>query len=218
MKLSLVVNSPGKSQGKVIPITLSQFLIGRDPQCHLRPASPLISNRHCALLVRNGKVFLRDFDSTNGSFINEEQIKGEKEIQNDDQLKVGPITFAVRLEVGVPVNKPTPIPQTSASAAKVAKKVAEDAQDAQAEDDESAAHMLLSLEDDGPTPAGPVGEDGVPQGSTVFELPGPGAQEGPAPPGAKPDAAKKDAKKPSGNTSTAAKAILEKYTRRQRNP
>src|SRR4051794_14148341 len=35
MKLSLEVLTPGKGEGKIIPITLSQFLIGRDPQCHL---------------------------------------------------------------------------------------------------------------------------------------------------------------------------------------
>ena len=39
MKLSLVVLTAGKQEGKVLPIGLQQFLIGRDPQCHLRPAS-----------------------------------------------------------------------------------------------------------------------------------------------------------------------------------
>jgi pSer/pThr/pTyr-binding forkhead associated (FHA) protein len=204
MKLSLVVTSPGKSEGKVIPITLSQFLIGRDPQCHLRPASPLISNRHCALLVRAGKAFLRDFDSTNGTFINDEQVKGEKELHNEDCLKVGPIAFTVKLEITPAVTKPTPVPQSAAPA---------DAGD----DDESVAHMLLSLQDEGgAAPSLPVGDDGIPQGSTVFDMPaekdGSGNQ-----PGTKPEPNKKDvAKKPMGNTSTAAKAILEKYTRRQR--
>ena len=67
MKLSLVVLTEGKQRGKVLNITLAQFLIGRDPQCHLRPASPMISKRHCALIQREGKAFIRDFDSTNGS-------------------------------------------------------------------------------------------------------------------------------------------------------
>src|SRR6516225_4172946 len=80
MKLRLVVNSPGKGEGKVIPITLSQFLIGRDPQCHLRPASALISKRHCAVLVRGEQAFVRDFDSTNGTSVNDESVIGEKEL------------------------------------------------------------------------------------------------------------------------------------------
>src|SRR5690348_15369570 len=55
MKLSLLVMTPGKQEGKALEIKLSQFVVGRDPQCHLRPASPLISKRHCAIIQRDGK-------------------------------------------------------------------------------------------------------------------------------------------------------------------
>ncbi len=209
MKLSLVVTTPGKAEGKAIPITLSQFLIGRDPQCHLRPASPLISKRHCAILVRNGKVFLRDFESTNGTFLNDRQVKGEIELVNGDHLKVGPLTFDVRVEAVTPVNKPTPAPRPPAPAP------------AAADDDESMAAMLLSVQDENdPKPLGPIGEDGVPQGSTVMDLIAPTTGTDPASPPAKEEPKKKEAppKPAMGNTSSAAKAILEKYTRRQRNP
>src|SRR6516162_1872077 len=108
MKLSLVVTSQGKGAGKVIPITLAQFLIGRDPQCQLRPASPVISKRHCAVLVKGGKAFVRDFDSTNGTFVNDQPVKGEVELHNGDRLKVGPLAFLVKMETTTPVNKPTP--------------------------------------------------------------------------------------------------------------
>jgi predicted component of type VI protein secretion system len=206
MKLSLVVTSPGKGEGKIIPITLSQFLIGRDPQCHLRPASPIISKRHCALLVRDGKVFLRDFDSTNGTLVNDEPIKGEQELHNDDRLSVGPLSFRVKIEAAPPVNKPTPVPPPAAAAA------------ANTSDDESIAAMLLSLQEEGETKAaGPVGNDGVPQGSTVLDIPAPLQAEANANKEESPGPKKKEPPKPTyGNTSTAAKAILEKYTRRQR--
>src|SRR5467141_5454859 len=98
MKLSLVVLSEGKASGQSIPITLSQFVIGRDPQCNLRPASAVISKRHCAVLVKAGKVFVRDFDSTNGTFINDRQITGEAALRHDDVLKVGPLEFRVVIE------------------------------------------------------------------------------------------------------------------------
>ena len=39
MKCTLVVLTPGKSQGQEIPITFSQFTIGRDAKCNLRPAN-----------------------------------------------------------------------------------------------------------------------------------------------------------------------------------
>jgi pSer/pThr/pTyr-binding forkhead associated (FHA) protein len=192
--------SQGKGAGKVIPISLAQFLIGRDPQCHLRPASPVISKRHCALLVRGGKVFLRDFGSTNGTFVNERQIKGEIEIHNEDRLTAGPLSFLVRIESGAEVTKPTPLPAPAVAAP---------------QDDESIAAMLLSLQDEGSGSAGrPLGEDGIPEGSTVMDIPSPLQNE---PGGDKPAEKKKETAKPvMGNTSSAAKAILEKYTRRQR--
>jgi pSer/pThr/pTyr-binding forkhead associated (FHA) protein len=200
MKLSLVVMSQGKGAGKVIPITLSQFLIGRDPQCHLRPASPVISKRHCALLVRGGKVFLRDFGSTNGTFVNERQVKGEIEIHSEDRLTLGPLSFVVRIETGVAPTNPTPPPAPAAAAP---------------QDDESIAAMLLSLHDEGGAAAGKApGEDGIPEGSTVMDVPSPLQNEqGETQPA---DKKKEPAKPEVGNTSSAAKAILEKYARRQR--
>jgi pSer/pThr/pTyr-binding forkhead associated (FHA) protein len=210
MKLSLEVLTPGKSQGQSIPIRLSQFLIGRDAQCQLRPASALISNRHCALLIKDNKVFVRDFDSTNGTFVNEEAVKGEREIRDQDLLKVGPLLFRVRVEATapqrsgtVPVSKPTPPPATKAATS----------------DEEDIAAILLAVGDDNSSPQ-TVGPDGVPAGSTVMEIPvqppteesnkdgsdGKPTGKTPTPP----------PKKAAENTSVAAKAILEKYMRRPR--
>jgi predicted component of type VI protein secretion system len=202
MKLSLVVLTPGKTEGKVIPVTLSQFVIGRDPQCHLRPASAVISKRHCALLVRDGKVFLRDFDSTNGTFLNDAPVKGEVEVKPDDRLKVGPLLFGIRVEAGAatPVNRPTPTPAPAVK----------NPAPAEGNDDDSIAAMLLSLQDGEAPPPGVPGE--VPEGSTVMDL------QAPVIPDPAAEAAKKEAekKKEVGNTSSAAKAILEKYMKRPR--
>ncbi len=205
MKLSLVVTTAGKAQGQVIPITLSQFVIGRDPQCNLRPASALISKRHCAILVKNGRVSVRDFDSTNGTFVNEQQVKGEVELQNNDQLKVGPLAFKVQIDQPS-ISKPTPPPKTAGAAAP---------------DDEAAAALLLSLQEDGDTATGNSSADSsVPAGSTVFDLPNPVAgtkEETPVPEtDKKPDAKKPDAKQTAASASKAAESLLAKYTRRQR--
>jgi predicted component of type VI protein secretion system len=198
MKLALVVMTPGKMEGKAIPITLSQFVIGRDPQCHLRPASPVISKRHCALLVRDDKVFVRDFESTNGTFVNDQPVKGEVELQNADVLKVGPIAFAVNVEATpAPVNKPTPAPPTKKPAS--------------SEDDDIAA-MLLSLQDNSDQTATGLSSE-VPEGSTVMDLAAPTAGETAA---GDPAKGKTKPAVPTGDTRNAAKAILEKYMRRPR--
>jgi predicted component of type VI protein secretion system len=224
----------GKQQGQVLEVKLSQFVVGRDPQCHLRPASALISKRHCAILQREGKAFVRDFDSTNGTFVNNEPVKGEIELHHDDQLKIGPLQFTVRLEATPAVNRPTPAPPTKAAATtKVAPAIAKapsagatagaskpaSAEQAPAEETKEVAHadddiaaMLLSLHDDTDSSSS-SGGDKVPDGSTVMELQVPPDMMDTAP--NKP--ADKDKGKPViGNTSTAAKSILEKYMRRPR--
>jgi predicted component of type VI protein secretion system len=117
MKLSLVV-AQGVHTGKVIPITTPEFVIGRDPQCQLRPASPAVSKQHCAVAIRDGKVFVRDCGSTNGTFVNGEQVAADREVKSGDRLRVGPLEFDVKIEAGVPAAKPAPAPAQAKPAAK----------------------------------------------------------------------------------------------------
>jgi pSer/pThr/pTyr-binding forkhead associated (FHA) protein len=201
MKLSLTVLTAGKAAGKTIPITLAQFLIGRDPQCNLRPSSAMVSKRHCALMIKGDKVFVRDFDSTNGTFINNEPVKGERELHNDDILKVGPLEFRAVVEASPASPKTFPAPVKSATAG---------------QHDEDVAAMLLAMSDDA-APGGLSDVEEVPSGSTVMDV------VPTSPPETREDVPKTDAQKPkpdaakaNANTSAAAKAILDKYTRRSR--
>jgi predicted component of type VI protein secretion system len=116
MKLSLVV-AQGVHAGKVIPVAGAEFVIGRDPQCQLRPASPAISKQHCALSIRGEQVFIRDCGSTNGTFVNGEQVAGELEVKAGDRLRVGPLEFDLKVEAAAapavaakPVAKPVARP------------------------------------------------------------------------------------------------------------
>ena len=96
MNLRLVVQTEGTYKGKVLDIKLAEFIIGRDHQCHLRPASPFVSKRHCALFNRDGKAFIQDLNSTNGTVLNDQLVKGEVELAHGDVLKVGPLGFGAR--------------------------------------------------------------------------------------------------------------------------
>ncbi len=206
MKISLVVLSTGAAEGKALPITTAQFIIGRDPQCNLRPASAMISKRHCAVLVKSGQVFVRDFDSTNGTFVNEQPIKGEVALKNGDVLKVGPLSFKAVIE-GVPAPvKPTPPPKPKSAAST----------------DDDAAAALLALDDGelvSEAPRGPA-EEGDEGGSTIMEMPiytpaGEAAKETVAQAAA--EEKKPAAKKPAtGAAQNAAQAILEKMRQGKR--
>jgi predicted component of type VI protein secretion system len=116
MKVLLVV-ATGAHQGKVIPITGPQFLIGRDPQCHLRPASQAVSKQHCGVMIRDGKVYLKDYGSTNGTVVNDAIVQGEeRQLTNNDSVKVGPLDFTIRIEAATAPPDGTPLPDMNPEA------------------------------------------------------------------------------------------------------
>ena len=85
-----------------IPVPMPEFLIGRDAQCHLRPATTKASRLHCAILTREDDVFVRDLDSTNGTFVNGNRIEGEVRVRDGDSLQIGSLIFHLAMQTDVP--------------------------------------------------------------------------------------------------------------------
>ncbi len=107
----------GKNAGKHVPISGARMLIGRDPGCHLRANSEMISRYHCEIFTRDGSLLLRDFGSKNGSYINERRIDGEAVLASGDRLAIGPLVFRVHVQEPAPVYPARPAKQDSASVA-----------------------------------------------------------------------------------------------------
>jgi len=101
MKVSLTVAVPGGMEGKQIPVPVPEFLVGRDPECHLCPASPRVGSRHCAILLGSQKVFLKTFDTVSGTFVNDRRVDGEVQLLDGDLLKIGPLLFRLNIEAEI---------------------------------------------------------------------------------------------------------------------
>ena len=97
MQAKLKVTS-GKRAGKIIAIKGEEFVIGRNPDCHLRPKSDLISRRHCRVSLSADGVKVEDFGSENGTFVNGGRISGEQEVPSGDHHHVGPLEVEVLIE------------------------------------------------------------------------------------------------------------------------
>ena len=94
----------GPSEGKPVAIRGTKFVIGRGPDCQLRLGSSRVSRSHAAIERRDGRYFLRDLASTNGSLLNGRPLRDrEAEIRDGDRVTVGPMTF--RLAVGTPPDR-----------------------------------------------------------------------------------------------------------------
>jgi pSer/pThr/pTyr-binding forkhead associated (FHA) protein len=204
MKLSLIVSVPSGSNVKSIQITRSPFLIGRDPNCQLRPSSALVSNRRCALEIQEDRALITDLGSTNGTFLNNKRLAEPAELHDNDVVHIGPLAFTVRIEASVAVDYPTPLPPTRSPVP--------------SREDEIAAVLLAAQDDDHAGSSVNLDSTGVPTGGTevlktqALEIPE--EVRAMAEVTAKPPA--KEEKKKTGDTSTAADAILKKYLRRPR--
>ena len=100
MEVKLVVIGGGNA-GQSVPVAGPKFFIGRSEECQLRPNSDLVSRHHCAIMVDEGLVTVRDFGSRNGTFVNGERIRGEEELKAGDKLSVGPLEFEVQFGVSL---------------------------------------------------------------------------------------------------------------------
>jgi anti-anti-sigma regulatory factor len=99
MKFYLVI-AKGPKLGLPIHVDIDLFLLGSTPMCQLR--SPHLADRHCALVTRDNKVFLRDFDGGQPTYLNEEQMPAgaEYRVHAGDLIGVGPLEFIVEFGEG----------------------------------------------------------------------------------------------------------------------
>jgi predicted component of type VI protein secretion system len=92
----------GKNDGKELPVQVAEFVIGRGEGAHLRPASDLVSRKHCTIASQGGKAVLIDHDSRNGTFLNGEPVKGQVDLKPGDRLRVGRLVFEVLIDIAQP--------------------------------------------------------------------------------------------------------------------
>ena len=212
MKISLVVLTAGKMMGKEIPLTAAEFRIGKDPSCQLKPASG-VSDKHCAFLVKQGKLFLVDLGSSEGTFVNDNKISAEVELKLKDKVKVGPLLFEVKFEAPTAnpaaaaaakpaVAAPAAKPAVAVPAAKPEEKV--EPKKSSGEGDDDLDDLLFDDDDKAPSGTKPSWKDAIPEAGAQKDAGGSGAtSEGGAKPEEKP--------KPTANTSDAAAALFAKF-------
>lgn len=89
----------GRAKGKQIIVQGPRYVIGRDPRCQLRPASEAISRVHTRIDQREGRVFVRDMGTTNGTLLGERLLQGEEaEAHDGDRLQIGPLEFTLSIK------------------------------------------------------------------------------------------------------------------------
>lgn len=89
---------------RLVAISDSTVMIGRDPDCGIVIEDDQVSRQHALLLVDGDRVAVRDLGSRNGTFVNGAAIVGDVTVSDDDLLAIGRARLAVRRQWSTPAS------------------------------------------------------------------------------------------------------------------
>jgi len=80
--------------GEKIFLESSTFTFGRSKTNNIICKKPYVSRSHCRIILKDGKYFIEDLKSKNGTYINGRKINSIQELNNNDTIALyveGPI-------------------------------------------------------------------------------------------------------------------------------
>jgi diguanylate cyclase (GGDEF)-like protein len=91
---SCLVMIAGPFLGKKFPLVDDdEFTIGRDEKNFIICDMDNVSRRHAQLKEHDGRFYINDLQSTNGTYLNDEEIKEEQPLRSGDLIKIGSAIF-----------------------------------------------------------------------------------------------------------------------------
>ena len=84
----------GGLNAKLIELKLGANRVGRHPDNDFAIEHPTISSVHCEMVLQDSGVLLRDLESTNGTFVNDEQVR-EVQLAPGQIVRLGDVELLV---------------------------------------------------------------------------------------------------------------------------
>ena len=76
-----------------VPMIYDRMIIGKNPNCQILLEDSKISDQHAEIYIQDGRYFVRDLGSTNGTFVNGEPIYGIVELYSGYYVQMGDSTI-----------------------------------------------------------------------------------------------------------------------------
>ena len=81
-----------------VVVDTDPFTVGRDEDCELKLTDKRISRRHFEIRRGGDLIWIRDFGSTNGTFVNHKKIKQAELLEQGDIISAGKFKFCIKKE------------------------------------------------------------------------------------------------------------------------
>jgi FHA domain len=88
----IAVRGGGIREGERFDL-ISGLSIGRSGEADLRIEDRYASGLHARIFSRDGRTFVEDMSSTNGTLLNDAQLHGEAELIDGDVVRIGDTEF-----------------------------------------------------------------------------------------------------------------------------
>ncbi len=76
-----------------LPMPKDEVTVGRGEECEIVVDNRNISRQHIRIYKESDRFFVQDLDSKNGTWINSQQLKGRRELQNNDEIRLAASTY-----------------------------------------------------------------------------------------------------------------------------
>jgi two-component system, cell cycle response regulator len=83
----------GTELGRKYDLLQDETVVGRSSHSDICLDEESVSRKHAALSVREEQISVRDFGSTNGTYVNDEPVQEESRLRNGDFVKIGRTIF-----------------------------------------------------------------------------------------------------------------------------
>src|SRR5262245_37948178 len=78
----------GMPEGQRIPLNGDRLVLGRNPDCQVVIPITSVSREHAAIVVRQGRYYIEDLQSRNGTFVNNQQIMQLTLLHHNDRIRI----------------------------------------------------------------------------------------------------------------------------------
>ncbi len=92
--LALEFIEPLDREGERVDVNVG-VTIGRSDACDLHLEDTYLSSRHARIANDDGDLSIEDLGSTNGTYVNQELVKGRVHLERGDVVQVGGVLFEV---------------------------------------------------------------------------------------------------------------------------
>jgi PAS domain S-box-containing protein len=86
----------GSQTGRIVELDSDPVVVGRHPDCHIRVLDDTVSRRHAQILHRDGRFFIEDLGSRNGTYLNGRKVTASARLAHRDKVSIADTSVEYR--------------------------------------------------------------------------------------------------------------------------